>query len=1045
MRGRERNHGGGGSPRGPRSPLTPLPQTGAPLEAPPDVERLWRVAEVHLAADNTAAALHALREARARVSARSGDPRLRAELLVRATDCHYRRGELDSALAQIQRALGFLDQEREPILTGRALSREAYVYTALGRYDAALASSEQAFELLKPSNEHLEIGFLEIARGSIHLRRGDMTRSRECYESALFSFRRIDHREGIALALNNLGVLLKNGPQWADAREFLTRALAVSEEAGNYGRVAMHCVNLGILCTKLCDWELAEAHLARAIGINREIANSFSLVKSLLAMALLRRRRGQLTAGSELVAEAREICDEQGFGREGVLCDEIAGDLHADRGATEQARARYSRGLRRALEVAPEGDLVPELKRRLAGLALRGGDGATARRLAVQAYREADRLAATTEAGAALRVLGEALGQTRSAASAGRLLQCSVEILARTPERYEHALSQLALARALEVHPEEEGAGIAATTQVAQAIDLAHKAWTFFAAADLRVEMVEALVVLAQLRIAHGRLDEGLRDLNRAHQAAVELDDRSLRARIDALREQLEARSAEAARLTSPEASIIGEWAKIFSGDAPGEACLENMLRFVALRLDSASAFVAVPAEGAERDYRLVASVRCDPLEARRILELIAPDVETKGICLAAELEEDPAFAAHASGALHGVRALAALPLDLPAGNGVLYLDRRRPSALPFGGADLRLLSLLGGLLTLGLMQVRREQEIARGKTARRAGGGDGPFSAYITSHQPIRQVFEHLERVGDSTASILIQGETGTGKGLLAQCIHRASIRGERPFVTVNCAALPESLLESELFGHEQGSFTGAHKRKRGLFEEASGGTLFLDEISRTSLAVQAKLLHVVDSHEVRPVGATRGKPVDVRLICASNVDLRQAIRRGTFLEDLFYRLNDFSVDLPPLRERREDIPLLIEHFYRIACREMERHPRGLTREVRARLLDHPWRGNIRELIQVVRRLVALSEDGERITPDLLPSGFAAEATPEEPAAAEAAPLRERIARLEARAIRGALDANGWNRSAVARRLQISYPSLLAKIKRYHLRPNGR
>ncbi|MBD3237520.1 MAG: AAA domain-containing protein [Candidatus Eisenbacteria bacterium] len=649
-----------------------------------------------------------------------------------------------------------------------------------------------------------------------------------------------------------------------------------------------------------------------------------------------------------------------------------------------------------------------------------------------------------------MRVLGEALSLDGDLRRGGRALERSSRMLGQTPERLDQALTQIALARHLgRIWKSSAGDGARLRER---AIELMREAWAFLASVDLLDRAAEALVELADLRFAFGRLDDALRDIARAHGLAHKQGRQDLIRKLEAMRARLEEQSAEEALLTSPEVNVIEEWSRLFGDEEAREACLEEMLRFVAERLSSDAAFVASP--GVDGEPRIEAALGAVAERAQPVLQLTRRHLESNRICLATDLPHDPRFQEEAEGLLRGVRAFAALALPLPEGRGVLHLERRDANAGPFSMGDLRLLSVLSGLVVIGLVQIRRERMIKQKRAHRAEQAPGGAFADYITAHAPIRQLFAQLERVGDSTASILILGETGTGKGLMAQCIHRASSRAEGPFVPVNCAALPEPLLESELFGHVQGSFTGAHRAKRGLFEEAHGGTIFLDEISRPSLAVQAKLLQVLDSHEIRPVGSTRSKPVDVRIICASNVDLREAIARGRFLEDLFYRLNDFTVHLPPLRERTEDIPLLVDHFYAHACQEMKRRPRGLARAVRAQLLDHDWRGNIRELMQVVRRLVALSEDGERITPELLPHEFRDPATrlaasqpdPQEEARRRQRPriLREEVARLERRLIAEALEATGWNRSEVARRLKISYPSLLAKIKRFGLRPRA-
>jgi DNA-binding NtrC family response regulator/tetratricopeptide (TPR) repeat protein len=1011
---------------------------------PSEVRRLLDVAAVHAAADDQLAALECLEQAETLLAACPDAPlQARVEVGLGIADALRRRGELEQAFARVTDLLDTLGGADHDLLRGRVLSRIADLQTGLGHYDDALAAGQEAFELLRLTDEHRDIGYLELARGTAFVRRGDAARSRECFENALVSFRRVDLREGIALSLNALGLLLKNGPNWPDARDYLARALAVSETAGHFTRVATSSVNLGLLYTKLCDWEPAERHLTRAVSINKQAGNAFAQSKSLLAIALMHRRRGQRDLAAARLAEAREICEKQNYGRERLLCDEIEGDLLADAGRLLEARARLERGLESARAVAPDGDLIPEFERRLAEVALQLGEHAAARARAREAYRGARRVGDAIEAGVALRLLGEALSQAGELRAAGRYLDRALAILGRTPERFELARTQLAVARHLGRFGGPGGPSLSDGLPE-RAIEQMQRAWAFFVSVDLAENAAGALVELAQLRIALGRPDEALRDIVRARTAASQLGLADLLRRLDGLQKLLEERSAETAQLTTPESGIIEEWSKLFCEGEPGEARLGAMLGFVVRRIGAEGALVALPADEA---WRVEASVEIDAAAAPEMLGAVAPLLRGHGICLAADVAADPRFDARVTETFRGVRSLAALSLKLPGGDGILYVDRRHDGAAPFGSPDLRLLGVLVGLVSLGLVQVQRERELER---VRRGVGETlaGPFARYITVHAPIRQAFAQLARVGESTASILILGETGTGKGLLAQCIHDASSRRDRPFVTVNCAALPEPLLESELFGHVQGSFTGAYRTKRGLFEEADGGTLFLDEISRTSLAVQAKLLHVLDSREVRAVGATRGHRVDVRVICASNVDLREAIRRGRFLVDLFYRLNDFSVQLPPLRERSEDIAPLVAHFFAEACREMDRHPRGLAAEVRSWLGLQEWRGNIRELMQVVRRLVALSEEGEWVTRDLLPADLLRPSGPARGEEADARPRRERrrlrveIAHLERRVIGEILATTRWNRSEAARQLGISYPNLLAKIKRYRLLP---
>jgi transcriptional regulator with GAF, ATPase, and Fis domain len=286
----------------------------------------------------------------------------------------------------------------------------------------------------------------------------------------------------------------------------------------------------------------------------------------------------------------------------------------------------------------------------------------------------------------------------------------------------------------------------------------------------------------------------------------------------------------------------------------------------------------------------------------------------------------------------------------------------------------------------------------------------------------------------------VLITGESGTGKELVARAIHRTSGRAEGPFVAINCAALPDTLLESELFGHERGAFTGADRQKPGRFEVASGGTLFLDEVTELSPGVQAKLLRVLQEREFQRVGGTQTLRADVRLIAASNRDLAQQVTAGRFREDLFYRLNVFTVHLPPLRERGDDVLLLADHFVRTLGARMARGEVGLSRDARDALLGHAWRGNIRELQNAVERALIVSEGGLISAAQLgLASGIPYPASPAPPSSA-AAPAGEALPDVERRLVVDALGRSKGNKSKAAALLGITRSQLYTRVKRFGL-----
>jgi DNA-binding NtrC family response regulator len=249
-------------------------------------------------------------------------------------------------------------------------------------------------------------------------------------------------------------------------------------------------------------------------------------------------------------------------------------------------------------------------------------------------------------------------------------------------------------------------------------------------------------------------------------------------------------------------------------------------------------------------------------------------------------------------------------------------------------------------------------------------------FEKIVGESKEITSVIEEIKKIANSRSNVLLLGETGTGKELVARAIHFNSARQDKPFVPINCSAIPENLLESELFGYVKGAFTGAIGSKRGLFEEAKGGTVFLDEIGDLSQQLQAKLLRVMDDHEIRPLGGVQSRKVDIRFIAATNIDIVKAVREGLFREDLYYRINVVSITLPPLRERKEDIVILAKHFLEKYSQEIGKPVKFIDEQVLRLLMDYSWPGNVRELQNIIERAVLITESNT-LFPEHLPEGM--------------------------------------------------------------------
>jgi len=380
------------------------------------------------------------------------------------------------------------------------------------------------------------------------------------------------------------------------------------------------------------------------------------------------------------------------------------------------------------------------------------------------------------------------------------------------------------------------------------------------------------------------------------------------------------------------------------------------------------------------------------------------------------------------------IHSLLAVPLvHLGRTMGLLYVDAGEPGA-DFDESHLQLLTALGGIAAGALAGVRQKEWLE--EENRRL--SDSLAYDMVGESPRMREVYRLLGRAAASGSTVLLRGESGTGKEVAARALHRGSPRAGRPFVAVNCATLTETLLESELFGHERGAFTGAVERRLGKVEKADGGTLFLDEVGELPLPLQAKLLRFLQEREFERLGSNRPIRVDVRVVAATNRDLERAIREGTFREDLYYRLNVITLHLPPLRERREDVPLLASYFAALASERLGRPVAGFTPEARACLLRYDWPGNVRELSNAVERAIVLGE-GDLIRPEDLP-----ETLLEAGGAAPAVSLgsyHETVQETKKQLIRAAVAEAGGNITRAAARLGLQPTYLHRLIRNLDLR----
>ena len=414
-----------------------------------------------------------------------------------------------------------------------------------------------------------------------------------------------------------------------------------------------------------------------------------------------------------------------------------------------------------------------------------------------------------------------------------------------------------------------------------------------------------------------------------------------------------------------------------------------------------------------------------------RVSRTIAQQVRTDGVSiLSNEVQESDDFGAIQSVIASRIQSVLAVPLVLyEKVLGIIYLDTTDPGAR-FDGDHLQLVTAIANIAAVALQNVRRIESLESDNALLRA--SVNIEHSMVGESARMLELYAMISRIASTESTVLIRGESGTGKELAARAIQLNSSRSTKAFVAVNCAALTESLLESELFGHEKGSFTGAIALKKGKLEMANGGTIFLDEIGELAPLMQAKLLRVLQEREFERVGGTRTTKLDLRLIAATNKDLEEAIRRGEFRQDLYYRLNVVSIEMPPLRERKEDIPLLASFFVEKYGHKCRQRSMKMSKEARLRLVNYDWPGNVRELENAIERAVVLSST-DTIMPEDLPEVLL---ETESPSDAPATKYHEAVQETKKKIILQALEQAGGNYTEAAKLLGV-HPNYLHRLIR--------
>ncbi|MEZ4387625.1 MAG: sigma 54-interacting transcriptional regulator [Candidatus Krumholzibacteriia bacterium] len=909
----------------------------------------------------------------------------------------------------------------------RILVRQSVLLMQRGEYQPALDVAKRAFTVLALTDQHVEVANLQLTMGACHQSLGRLDKAEEFYLDSLSTYRRVDDEVGVATLYNALAMLKKAACRWEEALQLLEKAVDLATRHGAPQLLSGFLLNRGIVLVKAN--RLAEARLAleKSLELCRSLGDRIREPKVLLALGRLELLSGRLMRAEEHIVAGQHLADRERMKREAIIADEYLGDVLMARGDLAAAILNYELGLDKTRPLGRASDVEGELLRRRAEAHRRGGDLSRAVADAHAAVAVCEECGEVYELGFCHVTLGEAYAASEDWSQADAHFRQAVELFqsqnllrewcdavcAFLDARLASAdKPMLLLLRRLLLDVQDQAAATVGDRPLARCLER-----------------------LARVQLRLGLCDDALLTVFELERVARGLEDPQYLEGVSRLRRLVDAGLVGAVEADASPVQVLASIPGLFQpGDTSLNQHLDAVLAAVCQRSRARCGFFALRDGGGRLEVSARQSIHENLATQLSRWYANRPDGQTTARYFS-RLGADSALVAKVPGLAGVVGGCLFMPVASPRRDlGVLFLgfDEAEVSSQALDGPTLQYLSGYLGFLALFLAEKAGDARLAAP-----AAGAEG-FDNIITGDPGMHEMLDLLRKVASSDLTVLLRGATGTGKGMLAYALHRLSPRADRRFQSINCAAIPETLLESELFGHVRGSFTGADTDKKGLLLEAEGGTVFLDEIGKMPLSMQGKLLHFLDTKVVRPVGSNDERRVDVRIVCASKTDLQGLVQGDRFLEDLYFRLLDFPLVVPPLRERPGDIALLAAHFVHKYADPAAGPAPELSDDVLDALQQYDWPGNIRELEKCLQRALILARGEPRLRPEHLPR----ELTPYLALHGRGGvtPLRETLAAVESREIAQTLKACAGNKAASARALQISYPSLLKKIKLYGL-----
>jgi tetratricopeptide (TPR) repeat protein len=778
------------------------------------------IGDLHLAADNFSGAVDAFNAALKEIGPERPNERVR--LLQRLAEATTRRGDYPAAYHALREARGVARLLHDSQTNARIAARAAHVLVELGRYRASRRYALYAYAVLRDTDDHRTVGQVGVTLGLCHARMGRAAEAIEWLQNAAATFRRIDDVDGLVTAFNNLGLVYKNLREWRDATRYLEQALKLDERAGLYARMRGHNHNLGLIRYRLGQWDLAEENFGQSLRISRETGHLQGESVALLALGLLCRRRRQYERAEEHFRRGLALADQVGAQRERILAFEFLGELELDRDNVPAAIALLQPALEEARGIAPRGDLVGELETRLGLALLRSGRVDEGQAHLLKGVAVSEGLGDRIEQAIAERALARLEAMRGNATGLEARIRAAAQCFEQLSETYELALTLLTWGECLFLLPTSSRLRVS----LEPVADAARRSTTLFRQLGLIPLAAEALLTLAKLETEREHYDQALSMLEQAERWLTDSGDPETEERASVLRRELERQYVAVSLSTCNEFRALEDANRLFRDTSDMDGLLAQTVKLAVENSGGDRGFVAFSNGGVRLD--VVAQHGMGRDRARRVLRLLevvgGGRLAESGPLFSSRLAADPRFGDALADALEGVGSLVCVPLNFPSQSvGLLYVDRLNDNLLgAFKQRELNLLAVLANSAAVAIVEAQRSLLLAENRELRDKLKPSPGTERVVSQSREMANIMSLLSKVGDSSATVLFVGETGTGKGLLAQVVHEISNRRGGPFVQVNCAALPEQLLESELFGYVHGAFTGAVRDKSGLFEEA-------------------------------------------------------------------------------------------------------------------------------------------------------------------------------------------------------------------------------